>query len=146
MDELSNLLHQSGKAAVEQLRQLVSAKASATGNLANSIQYEVNNGILQITAPEHLHAVLFGRRPGKAPPRKAIEQWIGHKGIVAEVSRQSLAFLIQRKIAAEGTTGIAPNQNLQGILSPVVIPQATAGIAALVKQNIRRQMRAVFKP
>lgn len=45
-----------------------------------------------------------GRKAGKFPPRNAILDWINQKGIVAEgISNNSLAFLIARKIAREGT-------------------------------------------
>jgi len=47
---------------------------------------------------------LTGRNAGKFPPKEAIEQWIVDKGIVPDdISIESLAFLIGRKIAKEGT-------------------------------------------
>lgn len=45
-----------------------------------------------------------GRKAGKFPPRAAILEWIEQKNIVAEgITKNSLAFLIARKIAREGT-------------------------------------------
>jgi hypothetical protein len=50
--------------------------------------------------------LVYGREPGKFPPIKSIEDWIKNKGIKfleSEIKISSLAFLIARKIAREGT-------------------------------------------
>ncbi len=47
-----------------------------------------------------------GRKPGKMPPTKFIEQWIKHKGIKAKDPRmkiKQLAFAIAMKIKKKGT-------------------------------------------
>lgn len=143
MDEINNILNAAGAQAVNELKQLIKSKAVAGGDLLNSIGYEINNGVLRITGAPHLHYALYGRRPGKGPPRKAIELWIDDKGIVAEVSKQSLAYLIQRKIAAEGTTGILS-------ASTAVVPAKTvAGIKVQLntffKNSIKQQMQNALK-
>ena len=51
----------------------------------------------------YLHFQKQGRRPGGFPPIESILQWIKDKGIKAEISNESLAFLIARKIARLGT-------------------------------------------
>ena len=48
-------------------------------------------------------ALQFGRKPGKFPPIAAIEQWIQDKRIISDIPIRSLAYLIARKIAKEGT-------------------------------------------
>ena len=46
----------------------------------------------------------YGRAPGRFPPIEAISRWIDAKGIIPQdISKKSLAFLIARKIAREGT-------------------------------------------
>lgn len=53
----------------------------------------------------------YGRAPGKMPPVSALMQWIDAKGIIPKgISKKSLAFLIARKIANEGTTLFRQNQ------------------------------------
>jgi hypothetical protein len=47
----------------------------------------------------------YGRKSGKRPPTNVIKQWILDKGIrFTDISLDSLAFLIARKIGEEGTT------------------------------------------
>lgn len=143
MDDINNLLHAAGAEAVKQLQQLVRTKANATGQLANSISYRVNNGVLQITGAPYLPYVLYGRKPGKGPPRKAIEQWIDEKGIVAELSRQSLAYLIQRKIATEGTTGIL--SKAESAIPPPAVAAIKTQLKTSFKNSVAKQMRSAFK-
>jgi hypothetical protein len=65
---------------------------------------------LTIYAAEYICALEFGRKPtenGTKPGklRDIIRKWIDEKGIIPNgISKDSLAFLIQRKIGEEGTT------------------------------------------
>lgn len=64
---------------------------------------------------------LAGRRAGKQPPIKAIEDWIQAKGInpiEKEMTTSTLAFLIARKIAEKGTD---PARHLK-VYSQVITP------------------------
>lgn len=86
------------------IRQL--GPVNASGKLADSIRYEVADGKLRIFGLHYIYYLENGRKPGKAPPRAAIKQWILDKGILRspkESELNSLAFLIQRKIADKGT-------------------------------------------
>lgn len=77
---------------------------NASGNLANSIQYTVQDYKLTITGADYIYYLQFGRKPGKRPPTSVIRQWIDEKGInPTDISKDSLAFLIARKIGEEGT-------------------------------------------
>lgn len=91
----------------------------ASGDWAKSLENEVTEGNGKYTATisgaNYTYWMEHGRKPGKFPPRNAILKWINDKGIIAEgISRNSLAFLIARKIANEGTR-IRP-----GIVSDVI--------------------------
>ena len=78
---------------------------NASGRLAKSVNYKVNGSTLTISAEQYIGALEFGRKPGKRPPRDVIRKWIDEKGIIPNgISKDSLAFLIQRKIGEEGTT------------------------------------------
>jgi hypothetical protein len=73
--------------------------------LAKSVRYDVKNSTLTVYAEQYIGALEFGRKPGKKPPRDVIRKWIDEKGIIPNgISKDSLAFLIQRKIGEEGTT------------------------------------------
>lgn len=76
---------------------------NASGNLAKSIRYEVSNGVLKVYANDYIYYLVYGRQPGKFPPRDAIIQWIKDKPIRSDIPINSLAFLIQRKISKQGT-------------------------------------------
>ena len=82
-----------------------------TGNLANSIQYQVreNNYTYQLVRTMLKYGDYvdqgIGRRPGKQPPVKPLIDWIKFKRIPVPtgMSVESFAFLIARKIGREGT-------------------------------------------
>lgn len=95
----------------------------ATGNLLNSVEYEVqfdDRAIwLQFKMEEYYKWVENGRQPGKYPPPDKILEWIRIKPIIPDgrtgklPTEQQLAFLISRKIAEEGIP--AGNQLHQAI-------------------------------
>lgn len=65
---------------------------------------------------------LGGRAAGKQPPIEAIEKWLNQKGITpidAKMKVSSLAYLIARKIAREGTN---PENHLY-IYDEVITPE-----------------------
>ena len=81
----------------------------ATGDLLNSIRYEVNGNSLTIFGKQYIGALENGRKPtentGDGTLREKIRRWIDVKGIEPDdISKDSLAYLIARKIHEEGTT------------------------------------------
>jgi hypothetical protein len=87
---------------------------SASGNLAKSFRYELNPTKLRLYAAAYAGAAEDGRKPtvngGNGALREQIRRWIDQKGIVPKpdangraVSKDSLAYLISRKIHREGT-------------------------------------------
>lgn len=85
-------------------------KMKASGKWESSLKVDVLETqdlyIARIYGEHYTEQLVFGRKPGKFPPIKAIEQWIKDKGIAGigkKISVSSLAFLIARKIAKEGT-------------------------------------------
>lgn len=82
----------------------------ASGNwekdLEGEIEVKINGYKVRILGSKYTYWMENGRNAGKFPPISAIRKWIDDKGIVAEkISRNSLAFLIARKIAKEGYKG-----------------------------------------
>ena len=86
-------------------------KMRASGRWAESIEDVIENPkdglyIAQVWGEHYTEQLVDGRAPGEFPPVKAIEKWIYDKGIQAledNIKISSLAFLIARKIAREGT-------------------------------------------
>ena len=76
---------------------------NASGESIDSL-YEVPTPKgFRIMGSESWKYINEGRTPGGRPPINVIEQWIDDKGIQPnDISKKSLAFLIARKIGAEG--------------------------------------------
>ena len=82
---------------------------SNTGAYVTSLGTEVRGtptnfrGILT-PAARHGYFVEHGRKPGKMPPRDAIELWVKRKlGITNQRDVESVAYLVRRAIGAKGT-------------------------------------------
>lgn len=89
-----------------------------SGEFEKGLEVEYNG----LTAVLKGYTYLGGRRAGKQPPIKAIEDWIRAKGLKPvedEMTTSTLAFLIARKIAQEGTR----KENHLPIYTQVITPQ-----------------------
>ena len=107
---IDQILMSLGERIVAQLKEDIAKKpitkygaVNASGALLNSIRFDVVNGVLRVYALDYIYYLEKGRAGGKAPPRDAIVKWIQDKGIQSTLPVNSLAYLIQRKIAKEGT-------------------------------------------
>lgn len=78
----------------------------ASGEWADALEVQQSGTNVKLLGLKYSEQLEYGRRAGKAPPRKVIEQWIVDKGLAGRIrgniSISSLAFLIARKIAREG--------------------------------------------
>jgi len=77
---------------------------TASGESADSLQViEVDDGA-KLVGSEHFFFQVHGRAPGRFPPKDEVLRWIDVKPITfSGIKRESLAFLIARKIAEQGT-------------------------------------------
>jgi hypothetical protein len=75
----------------------------ASGKWIDSLLVEVTDSEGIIWGEDYTKQLIEGRPAGKFPPIKAIEKWIYDKGITSDIPIKSLAFLIARKIAQQGT-------------------------------------------
>jgi hypothetical protein len=90
---------------------LLRNKKIATGNLYNSIRYQIDsNGQIKFIFAEEGKWVQQGRRAGdRFPPPAAISKWVRQKGITGTnretgkpLTNGQLTFLISRSIAKKG--------------------------------------------
>lgn len=109
---------------------------NASGRTAASLTYEIDDSSARIYGAGYIFALEYGRKPttgagsGGSSLRERIRVWIDEKGIEPTpgangkaISKDSLAYLITRKIHNEGT--ILHKQGGQsGILSDVINEQA----------------------
>lgn len=110
----------------EYKQQLENFDANATGTLSRTATatVEVNGPLITLyaeLAPEYKWVENGRRKGGKFPPRKAILDWIKVRNILPRgprpISQESLAFLIQRKIAVKG---IEPRPALRNAAEEIV--------------------------
>jgi hypothetical protein len=93
------------------IQQYDADKRRASGKFERDLEYkteETGKGYtVQILGSNYTYWMERGRNASaKFPPISAIKQWIEDKGIIAEdISQNSLAFLIARKIKNEGYKG-----------------------------------------
>ena len=87
---------------------------TASGNLAKSFRYDLQPDRLRVYAAGYYSAIEIGRKPtvngGQGVLRAIIRRWIDQKGITPKpddkgrvISKDSLAYLITRKIHKKGT-------------------------------------------
>ncbi len=103
--------------------------------LDNSFVETGSRNIATLSGLDYTNQLVFGRKPGKFPPIKAIEQWIQDKGIAAigkDISISSLAFLIARKIAREGTKYF--QQGGTDLIESVITPERIQSIISRVRE------------
>lgn len=82
---------------------------TASGNFNRSLQATITENSVVITGAMYAGAIELGRRPttsgGDGSLRSLIRRWIDDKGITptGNISKDSLAYLITRKIHEKGT-------------------------------------------
>lgn len=104
-DEIrKSLLEKKGTATRDLLQSLEASRVTQTGNLIQA----------NVMGSDHWKYFEYGRKRGKRPPIKSIEEWITAKGIPVRKSkgesklsvmerRRGMAFAIARSIGAKGT-------------------------------------------
>jgi hypothetical protein len=94
---------------IQDLRESMdSSGVTASGNFNKKLKATVTPNTVVVEGERYAGAIELGRKPtsggGNGELRKAIRSWIDDKGISpADISKDSLAFIITRKIHREGT-------------------------------------------
>ncbi len=92
---------------VDLKRKHVELGMKASGKWVEGLENTSKGNVGRVIGEPYTEQLVNGRRGGRFPPIEAIKQWIIDKGIVnnikGSISVSSLAFLIARKIAREGT-------------------------------------------
>lgn len=129
LKQLKDALNKLGVEIVaEVIDELTKNDSRATGDLVNSISYEVLETsdalMLNILSNDYFKYIDEGRRPGrKQPPTSAILPWVEAKGITFRtnggkiLSSESTAFLIARSI---GIKGIKPLHIKDKVISSIL--------------------------
>jgi hypothetical protein len=132
---------------------------NATGNLAASLRCEVEETAtgyrLSVYAASYALTLEYGRRPGKFPPLRSIQLWIEARGLQqrpggASVTAgrggySSLAYLIGRKIAQNGTTIYQQGQPT-GLFGLKIGPEiAATELAKVLLPVVREQVTTALR-
>jgi hypothetical protein len=154
----SAALRQTGGLIVQRLSQgLQQDNSIASGELDKSINFNIKSTqkkiVLDITMLDYWGAVDGGRKAGKQPPIDKIKEWLSIQNVrdkirfgqndsaFSESEKNSLAFLIARKIGRKGTKGnnFATNVFTSSLITkelPEVILNAVAEDADLILADL----------
>lgn len=105
----TDILKSWASTAIQDLRESMDVSGvTASGRFNQSLVAEITPNSVVIRGLRYVGAIELGRKPtsggGNGELRKAIMSWIDSKGITPNgISKDSLAFLITRKIHREGT-------------------------------------------
>ena len=116
----------------------------ASGNFEKDIESKITrNGEkynIQILGSYYTYWMENSRKPGKFPPKNVILQWIDAKGIVPNgISKNSLAYLIGRKIAENGTV------HRPGVITTAVTDDAVSELFENIKKATLSDLKADYK-
>jgi hypothetical protein len=116
----NEILNSFGERIVEEVKRAISNKnltgygpSIASGKLLDSIRFEVSDNELRVLSKSYISFLQYGRGPSKSGVtgsgktlKEVIRQWIDDKGITPDgkTSKDSLAYLIARKIHNEGNS------------------------------------------
>lgn len=128
MTESENILNKEFEALKSDLiEKHKSLGMKASGKWIKSLENKTVRLSGQLWGEHYTEQLVNGREPGKFPPIKAIEKWISDKGITPTgITVSSLAFLIARKIAREGTEYF--KQGGTDLIESVITPERIQSI------------------
>ena len=102
---MKDILEEIGNELIEEIRKRLSDKGiNNTGIASRSLNTKATDIKLEIKGLRYIGALDKGRRPGRFPPVDAIRDWVAQKLGISGNENDSIAYLIGRKIANEGTS------------------------------------------
>lgn len=148
------ILNRLGQSLVDRLRDDIRNKrvtkygaVNASGRLADSVNYKINGNKLELWAEDYIYYLEKGRRPtrnsGTGEVRKNIRKWIDDKGInPTDISKDSLAYLIARKIHLKGNT--VYQQGGSDLVSGLLNSEEITNIEDELLNNLATDIRAAL--
>ena len=105
----------------------------ASGDWIKSIEVDATQTKAILYGNSYTEQLVNGRAPGKFPPIDAISKWIIDKDLpLIDITVSSLAFLIARKIAREGTEYF--KQGGTDLIEAVITPERIQSILDKVSE------------
>ena len=115
-----------------------------TGEALNSLRWKEEDGKFIVYSTmsgdfNHIMTLETGRKPGKMPPTEPIQEWLQFRGInPPDISQESLAFLIARKIGREGTQ-VYRDYTAKGEGTGIILD--VVGNREYIKENVIEPLR-----
>lgn len=124
----ADVLNKIGDMYIAELtKNLLSLNKKASGNLINSLDYDVikvvDGFLLELKAASYLRYVDSGRKPGKMPPPDDILKWVKVRNLKFRspkgrfITQKATAFVIAKSI---GKKGIKPTHVLQTTIDNIM--------------------------
>ena len=118
---------------------------TASGRTANSLEAEADDNTGILYGSVSVNALETGRKSGRVPAgfKDVIKQWMSDKGIFqaeSDSKKNSIAYLIARKIAREGTALYRSGGN-SGVLSTVLTDDRISGFESQILKRYGREIQ-----
>lgn len=102
---MKEILEEIGNELIEEIRKRLSdMNINNTGTASRSLNVKATDIKLEIKGLRYIGALDKGRSPGRFPPVDVIRDWVAQKLGISGNENNSIAYLIGRKIANEGTS------------------------------------------
>jgi hypothetical protein len=114
----------------------------ASGKTAQSLEPEATDRIGILYGSISANVLETGRKPGRGPHSSIIRQWIEDKGLFSgesESKKNSIAYLITRKIKEEGTQ-LYRQGGKSGVLSNIITERRINSFESLVLRRFGREV------
>jgi hypothetical protein len=131
----------------KQTKRTFSAPVNASGDLANSITYKITDTSIKIYGNDYVYYLVHGRKPtsggGNGTLKDQIKQWMSDKGIKPEgdMSTDTLAFLITRKIHRHGSSIYLAGKKNSGLLDNILTEQIVKKYNAKFTQQLEQELK-----
>lgn len=124
------------------------AGVSATGKSRNSLSVvEYDKGVKLVSSFKYFAVLETGRRPGKMPPTKPIEEWIYARGLQKETDAKTrgFAFAIAKKIGKEGYGRPTPPHKSFGSTTSNIYSNVLRAYIPILKKEMIWGIRSTIK-
>lgn len=132
--------------AIDMAEKHIQLGMKASGEWLDSLEVEATETSVKLKANHYTRQLVSGRAGGSFPPIDAIKKWINDKNIIANIQGNitvsSLAFLIARKIAREGTEYF--KQGGTDLVDAIVTPERIQSIIDKVGVSLTNSFASVL--
>lgn len=122
------------------------APVNASGNLANTLRYEITDTSLSIWANDYIYDLVYGKKPSQVDIT-TIKNWLNDKGISEiDTNQDTLARLVSTKIARFGSSiYLATQGNNSGLLDNILSEQIKSEYNANFAKAVELELQSTWQ-